>query len=245
MHPQLSYLICATHRTGSTLLCELLKSTGLAGQPEEFFWSGYEQIWMTRWGTASYAEYLLETLRRTTTPNGVFGAKIMWAYLDDFLERVRQIPAYADLPAAELLSGLFPNLSYICITRRDKVRQAVSLWKAVQTEVWQKSIDGSPLPLKRAVYDFHAIDYWLEVILWQEASWQEFFAALGISPLTIVYEDFIDSYESTTTDILWYLGIAGPGEFSLAPPSLHQQADKQSEEWVERFIEQKNRTGTN
>jgi len=32
-----SYLVCATERSGSTLLCELLAGTGVAGRPEEFF----------------------------------------------------------------------------------------------------------------------------------------------------------------------------------------------------------------
>ena len=32
-----SYLICATPRTGSSLLCGLLDSTGVAGHPESWF----------------------------------------------------------------------------------------------------------------------------------------------------------------------------------------------------------------
>ena len=32
-----SYLVCATERSGSTLLCELLAGTGVAGRPEEYF----------------------------------------------------------------------------------------------------------------------------------------------------------------------------------------------------------------
>ena len=32
-----AYLVCATPRSGSTLLCELLKETGVAGRPEEYF----------------------------------------------------------------------------------------------------------------------------------------------------------------------------------------------------------------
>ena len=32
-----SYLVCATPRSGSTLLCEGLKATGVAGRPEEYF----------------------------------------------------------------------------------------------------------------------------------------------------------------------------------------------------------------
>jgi Stf0 sulphotransferase len=35
--PELSYLICATPRSGSTLLCAALDDTGIAGHPEEHF----------------------------------------------------------------------------------------------------------------------------------------------------------------------------------------------------------------
>ena len=37
MSPTISYLVCATPRSGSTLLCHLLDETGLAGHPEEYF----------------------------------------------------------------------------------------------------------------------------------------------------------------------------------------------------------------
>src|SRR5215213_3769543 len=36
-HPTHSYLICTTPRSGSTLLCELLEGTGVAGRPDEYF----------------------------------------------------------------------------------------------------------------------------------------------------------------------------------------------------------------
>ena len=32
-----SLIVCATQRSGSTLLCELLKATGVAGIPNEYF----------------------------------------------------------------------------------------------------------------------------------------------------------------------------------------------------------------
>jgi len=35
--PEQSYLVAATPRSGSTLLCELLASTGVAGRPAERF----------------------------------------------------------------------------------------------------------------------------------------------------------------------------------------------------------------
>src|SRR5215217_620949 len=35
--PQCAYLVCATPRSGSTLLCETLRETEVAGNPLEFF----------------------------------------------------------------------------------------------------------------------------------------------------------------------------------------------------------------
>ena len=35
--PIMSYLICATPRSGSTLLCDALERTGIAGSPAEHF----------------------------------------------------------------------------------------------------------------------------------------------------------------------------------------------------------------
>jgi LPS sulfotransferase NodH len=65
--PGLSYLICATPRSGSTLLCAALDDTGIAGHPEEHF------------------EVLLETGRQRQ-PRDYFQRSNdpeVWALLDD------------------------------------------------------------------------------------------------------------------------------------------------------------------
>ena len=133
VQPHTSYLICATPRSGSFLLCEALINTGIAGNPGEYFWQGDEPTWAERWNVSSYAGYLAKAIEQGTTPNGVFGAKMMWGYFDDFIGKVRHIAPYAEAPLPRLLPMVFSNLHYIWITRRDKVRQAVSHWKALQT----------------------------------------------------------------------------------------------------------------
>ena len=37
MNPDRSYIVCATPRSGSTLVCHALEETGVAGRPEEYF----------------------------------------------------------------------------------------------------------------------------------------------------------------------------------------------------------------
>src|SRR5689334_7412240 len=103
----ISYLVCATQRSGSTLLCELLKGTEVAGVPEEFFealrttglarqprqyFVGSElsevvqQLPPLQAGRAEkpgdFEGWFAYALQRGTTTNGVFGAKMMWNYFD-------------------------------------------------------------------------------------------------------------------------------------------------------------------
>ncbi len=62
----------------------------------------------------------------------------MWGYFGDFVSLLRNIPRYRDLPLAELMPTVFPNLTFVRVVRANKVRQAVSLWKAVQTARWRQ-----------------------------------------------------------------------------------------------------------
>ena len=96
----------------------------------------------------STARYLDQVFEEGTTPNGVFAAKLMWGYLYDFVGNLREIEAYRDMPVPELLATVFPDLRYIYVTRRDKVRQAVSLWKAIQNAVWGQLVAQAYLPLR-------------------------------------------------------------------------------------------------
>jgi trehalose 2-sulfotransferase len=47
--PSTSYVVCGTPRAGTSLLTGLLKSTGIAGRPEEYFWRDDMPFWAARW----------------------------------------------------------------------------------------------------------------------------------------------------------------------------------------------------
>nr|WP_245766264.1 Stf0 family sulfotransferase [Sulfitobacter brevis] len=46
-------MICATPRSGSTLLCTLLRSTGIAGDPNSYFRPNDVAEWALEWGLPS------------------------------------------------------------------------------------------------------------------------------------------------------------------------------------------------
>ena len=181
MTPTSSYLVCATPRSGSTLVCQALKETGVAGRPEEYF-EALEHSGRPRrpeeyfnavedpsilnqlqrrgiadepqprsplWSRTAYDRYLEWAMEQGTTPNGVFGAKLMWGYLGDFVSLLRNVPEYRELPLAELLPAVFPDLQFVRVVRANKVRQAVSLWKAVQTATWSEAEAAGPKGSRR------------------------------------------------------------------------------------------------
>lgn len=266
----LSYLVCATPRSGSTLLCHALADTGVAGRPEEYFEalrrSGlprrpHEYFDRERhaniverlafrempdgaaqpnplWHPETYDRYLDWALSEGTTSNGVFGAKLMWGYLGDFAEMLRGIDGMAGLAIPDLLARAFPGLRYIQITRRDKVRQAVSLWKAVQTQAWKREPGaGVQEPSAELIFSFRAINYLVRLLTAHDASWDAYFLGLGYEPLKLTYEELAESTDAVVRRTLAHLGIPAPAEFELPAPKLTVQADAVSEEWVRRVHE--------
>ena len=267
MRPRRSYLVCATPRSGSTLLCHLLDRTGIAGHPEEYFealrHSGLprrpheyfdpdrhanlverlafrempdrEPTPNALWQPETYDRYLDWALTQGTTPNGVFGAKLMWGYLGDFAVLLRGIEGLAGLPIPALLEEAFPGLHYVRVTRSDKVRQAVSLWRAVQTQAWRQEDDGADeRRAKEPTFSFRAINYLVRMLTAHDASWDAYFLGLGHEPLTVTYEELADAHEPVVLRVLAHMGIEAPADLQIEPPKLKPQADELSERWVAR-----------
>jgi LPS sulfotransferase NodH len=268
MRPTRSYLVCATPRSGSTLLCRLLDRTGVAGRPEEYFealrHSGvprrpHEYFDRDRhaniierlafrelpdgalpaphplWTPATYDRYVDWALEQGTTPNGIFGAKVMWGYLGDFAELLRGIDGLAGLPVPELLDRTFPGLSYVQVTRTDKVRQAVSLWKAVQTQAWKA--DDAARPAGEPVFSFRAINFLVRQLTAHDAAWDAYFLGLGREPLKITYEELAEAPDRVVKRVLAQLDVPHAGELEIDAPPLKVQADAVSEDWVRRVHE--------
>ncbi len=269
MTPMLSYLVCATPRSGSTLLCHALDQTGVAGHPQEYF-EALRRSGLPRrpheyfdpdrhaniverlafrempdgaaepnplWHPDTYDQYLAWALEAGTTGNGVFGAKLMWGYLGDFADLLRGIEGMDGRPLPELLARAFPGLRYVQITRQNKIRQAVSLWKAVQTQSWKREAERSVGQPQELVFSFRAINYLVRLLTAHDASWDAYFLGLGAEPLKITYEELAESTDAVIRRVLAYLGVPVPASMVMQAPRLSVQADEVTEDWVRRVDE--------
>ena len=235
--PKLSYTIWFSQRTGSTLLCWTLQATGIAGKPSE--WLSDSNL-LDKYQLDNHAELQQKLWQLGTTPNGIFGVKTgaYEPYLSNIIDTFRQFPSCNPKSnnRVEIWQNTFPNCKHIYMTRRNKVRPAVSWWKAIQSQEWHRERGKLPKVGDLAdKYSFEAISHLFAECSMREAAIQEFFSEGSIVPLTVVYEDFILSYEQTMKNILSYLKIPDYQNASIPPLPLQKLADDLSEEWVQRF----------
>ncbi len=254
--PPLTYLVCATPRSGSTLLCETLRASGRAGRPLEHFEvmrdtgqppqprayfpadldpeldallpadqagnPGHEtaEDWWAR---------VLEI--GTGEDHDVWGGKLMWGHVPDFLSRAHELPglAGADLDAV-LRALLGDELPLLYVTRPDKVAQAVSLWRAVQTQAW-RAADGAREP-DGAEWSFAGIDHLVRLLESDDAAWRSWFAATGREPLELRFDELAADPRDAVARALRHIGLDAEG----APgPATRRQGDDRNADWIARY----------
>jgi len=240
-----AYIICATPRTGSTLLCRLLKSTGRAGDPDSFI-SRFIPEWAEAWGvppaeSLSQEEfarvYLDAAIKAGQGGTDMFGLRLMRenvADLDRFIDLVH--PGLT--PGSARFERAFGPLLYIHLSRRDKVGQAISLVKAEQSGLWHVAPDGSELerlaPPAEPYYDFARLHREVLELEGFDAEWNTWFAQQGIEPHRIVYEDLSADPAGELARLCVALGIEAPDAVDVKP-AVAKLADATSREWAQRY----------
>ena len=167
-----SYLLCATPRTGSTLLCSLLASTGVAGRPESYFREPDERVWAARFGVPvagdgsfDYRAFAAGAAQAGSTHNGVFAARIMWGTMHLVVDGLRADGTVeTDLG---ILTDTFGPLRMVHLHRDDVVGQATSWARAEQTGYWQ----SGDVPSREPAIDLDQVDGLVRTIEGHNAAW--------------------------------------------------------------------------
>ncbi|WP_108881905.1 Stf0 family sulfotransferase [Anderseniella sp. Alg231-50] len=245
-NPPASCIICATPRCGSTLLCDLLHDTGVAGNPHSFFrnqdfaeWAEEFNVPVGDWQDHQTFDipYLEAVLKYGAGSTELFGMRLMWESLGNLSDRLETL--FPGLPSdSSRFQSAFGQPVYLHLSRQDKVAQAVSRCKAEQTGLWHVDADGTERERvksgKAPRYDADELARLVRELEDQDAAWTGWFTRQGVVPVCITYEKLSSDPQTTLALVLSALGqdksIAGSVE-----PRTAKLADNESLEWVTRF----------
>lgn len=237
-HPTNCYALCAVARSGAHLLSAGLRATHMAGRPLQYFHERLSMRYAARYGldpVRHFSQYVRGIVTATATPNSVFGFRVETWDLPQLLDRLKESGEFGSVnaPERDVLQCAFPRLRCIQLTREDKLRQAISKARAMQTDHWvvgkEHGVACDP------VFDPDLIAHCLLSAQHSEEKWKDFFRYNEIEPLAITYEDLCADYPATVARVLDFLRIRPPRSFILGPPQTVRQADALTEEWIDRY----------
>lgn len=246
MKPPRSYVICTSPRSGSTLLCGLLRKAGIAGFPDSHFhapslekWLGYYGLRDDEFATTQDALRAVFTaaFRRGKGEGDVFGLRMQRHSFVFFIEQLSVLhPSHADDKSR--IRAAFGTTLFVHLTRENKLDQAISYVRAEQSGLWHMAPDGTELERlsepRPPSYDSDAIAAQLALMEHMDTGWEEWFAAEHIKPLRVTYGELSAAPYSTLRRVLGALGLTYEARDETTPP-VAKLADATNQEWAERF----------
>lgn len=210
------YVIVGAKRCGSSHLCALLESSGQLGRPAEYLHPNRVDH-LPVCSPSEAAAVWGGILDEATTTNGVSALKVFYSHVER--------------PRMARLRDRLAALHFVVLERRDRLAQAVSLARAIQTGAWS----AHQLWEAEPTYDAGLIGTALAEIEHNLASWEGFFAIRKILPLRIVYEDLVENPSTVVGAIARLVGVP-PEDLPPLRSGKRVQRDELSLQWKQRYL---------
>jgi LPS sulfotransferase NodH len=250
MKTQRLLVIASVERTGSTLLCSILRGTQAAGAPEEYLNIQTKNFARLRKTVGEpklrFSQFPMALARLTS-------GRYPWKDISSFTEASFRDYLLAVARERATSNGVFgvkmhwnqykrhmldlgldvnvwdAPVSWVRITRENELRQAISFVRAAQSESWNSNMQV----VREPIYDAAAIISALDRITEENAQWDNYFATEEIEPLHSTYEQLISNMDSTVRKVMAF--IDSPIEVVPAPQTK-KQSESASRQWAERFV---------
>jgi LPS sulfotransferase NodH len=245
--PEKKLVVFATQRSGSTLLCEDLRSYGVFGFPDEHF-----LLMMRRHAPADWPKELKAAVTKHAENGDVLAFKLMVNYADSvdrYLAESGIVPKQGGDTLFPHVASFLNGAEWIWIRRRDIVRQAVSREMSRQTGVNHAVDETGPVRFlgramagydsgynTEAVLEVDAILESVTSIAMEEALIERFFQQHGIDYFTVWYEDYVEHYRAVLTDFAARFGT----DIGDTPPKrrLVKLSNEKNEHYVKLATEE-------
>lgn len=214
------YAICGEPRSGSSFLGYVLTSTGVLGRPREYFNAPALRK------SANFADY-------PEDPEGQLEAVVKYGATANEVYAVKVFGEHFDRMKAVRWTERLPSLSFVYLERRDRLGQAISLVRAMQTQRWT----ASEAAHGEEVYDRVRIERALRRLGWAEARWRYYFARNDLPVLNLIYEEVAQAPQQTAEAVGRLVGLAAPPQVDAAQLARSIiQRDELSDAWRARFV---------
>jgi trehalose 2-sulfotransferase len=215
-----NYIICSTQRSGSSMLCHLLRQTKLMGKPGEFLALRKLEAQIFHPTQEAILEHCLKLMDENRTANGISGVKL---HYHQFEQLCRTLP----------LSDLcFQH--WIVIRRNDPILQAVSLAKAWQT----RAFSTKHTAVGELSYSFELIRRAHGRIEAESRSWVDYYEEHNIKPMCLWYEKILANPVAEIQRVVNEVGISDVVHVDINRIQYKVQRDAISLDWAARYKEE-------
>lgn len=225
---RMRYLIVSQARTGGTFLCEALRNSGHAGMPFEYLNPAAIKIIAQRigGGHSITLKRLIQAIEsKRTGANGVFG---MIFHLEQLSRPVRSFD--------DLKRWVRRNDRVVMLYRRDKLAQAVSLERSIQSSAWHMTAGetGERYPAAWTI-DPWVIARHVSNLGQQEQIIRTMLEDFPGKTIELTYEELDTGFDAAWPRISEFLEIPTMPA-SAVYPKLVRMRDAASDEMMSRFL---------
>lgn len=218
VNPSGLLIILSTPRSGSTLICDLLRDSEFCMAHEYFQMDEYMPLLASRWaclknGYLQKREYIIELSKHRTMKSGWLGVNLHGRHLPTFLEFSEFLPKVKTL--------------FIRIRRKNIIQQAISYEIAKQTGKWSSEFGTNINP----EYCFEDILKRISELNYQNSIIDAYIEQYSLDVCDVYYEDFIKNPKA-------YLASFLPielNDFVSSGPTLVRQRSNINSEWEQRL----------
>jgi LPS sulfotransferase NodH len=119
--------------------------------------------------------------------------------------------------------------------RLDKVRQAISLWRALQTRTWRLEHPDAEGDAPELHYSFRGIEHLRRRLSADDEAWGGYFARCAIEPLELFYEtDVKPDPAGAVVAVLTHIGVELPPGWEPAARMV-RQSDGLNDAWYSAY----------
>ena len=235
--PSRSYAILTTPRSGSTLLCELLKSTNLAGFPAEHL--RRESEILTKNSKFDSIKYLEKLMTYLVTDNRIFGTK----FISHFLKGHQEGGLDLDKTFHQYIHKI------IFLRREDKLAQVVSIFMAQTTGYWHSYQIKNKQKYQEILSNIDVkninlqdLNFMHKGLIKGDNYLQNIIDNHQIEAFYVTYEQLLEEPEIHLIKILDYLGIEPPANINLTTRTKKLRSGL-TQEIIDRYLEKYNTLG--